>query len=237
MLHPLLLSVRQLRQTLLLRAAEQAPPPPEFAKRLMDIVPQIARVELSAEQVAQLWGELQLILVEAEGRGEEGMLWGQIRNAADAALVGLLKRREWAGLEEILRRDIFYRLAAAVTAPRGARMQACIEATTRLRALADRPLARKQRWLLLQIAEMQYPRFGTSGWRARMGVDFSWRRATAVAQAIVEYVKQSGLGALPLTIGMTAASMPTRWRSSSRRSRWPTVCRCILPGARRLRPR
>jgi phosphomannomutase len=48
---------------------------------------------------------------------------------------------------------------------------------------------------------MQYPRFGTSGWRARMGVDFTWRRATAVAQAIVEYVIASGVQTHPLTIG------------------------------------
>ena len=56
-------------------------------------------------------------------------------------------------------------------------------------------------WLLAQVAEMQYPRFGTSGWRARMGQDFTWRRATAVAQAIVEFVVQSTGTAQPLAIG------------------------------------
>jgi phosphomannomutase len=92
-------------------------------------------------------------------------------------------------------------LAAAVNAGRGARMQACIESTTILRDLAGHGATDAQRWLLQQIAEMQYPRFGTSGWRARMGQDFSWRRATAVAQAIVEFVIGSGLQAHPLTIG------------------------------------
>ncbi|HEX2949252.1 MAG TPA: hypothetical protein VHV83_06745 [Armatimonadota bacterium] len=201
MLHPLILSIHNLRQILLARASEKQVPPADAAKKIMDMIPQIARVDLDDQQLAQLWGELQLILIEGDGSKDEATVWGQIRNAADAALVGLLKRKEWAGLEDVFRRDIFYRLAAAVTAPRGARMQACIEATTRLRSLADRPIGREHRWLLLKIAEMQYPRFGTSGWRARMGVDFTWRRATAVAQAIVEYVINSGLQELPLSIG------------------------------------
>ncbi|HEY3376912.1 MAG TPA: hypothetical protein VGL77_05395 [Armatimonadota bacterium] len=201
MLHPQLLSVRTLRQALLARALEHQAPPHDAAKKLMDIIPQLARAEMDDRQIAQLWGELQLILIEGEGDETDGTTWGQIRNAADAAMVALLKRKEWAGLEEALRRDIFYRLAGAVTAPRAMRMQACIEATTRLRQLAERPIGREQRWLLHQVADMQYPRFGTSGWRARMGVDFSWHRATAVAQAIVEFVVHSGVQEHPLTIG------------------------------------
>lgn len=201
MLHPLLLSVRHIRQALMTRALQQQPPPPDVARRLIDLVPQFARTDLDDHQVALLWGELQLILVEGEGRAEDATAWGQIRNAADAGLVGVLKRKEWDGLQEVFRRDIFSRLAGAVLAPRAARMQACIEATTRLRSLATRSSGRDQFWLLRQVAEMQYPRFGTSGWRARMGQDFTWQRATAVAQAIVEFVMQSGWAHLPLTIG------------------------------------
>lgn len=199
--HPLLLAVRTLRVALISHAIEKQPPHPDAAKRLIDLVPQIAREKLDDRQVAQLWGELQLLLIEGEGRPEDATAWGQIRNAADAGLVGLLKRKEWDGLLDIFAREIFPRLAGAVAAPRSARMQACIETTTRLRELGERPAGRKYGWLLQHIAEMQYPRFGTSGWRARMGVDFSWRRATAVAQAIVEYVVDSGLSAKPLTIG------------------------------------
>lgn len=201
MLHPLLLTIRNLRHTLLARAHEQQPPMADAARKLMDLIPQLARADLNDQQVALVWGELQLILVEGEGAPQDATLWGQVRNAADAAMVGLLKRKEWAGLEDIFRKDLFFRLAAAVTATRARRMQSCIEVTSRLRTLAERPSGLPQRWLLLKVAGMQYPRFGTSGWRARMGVDFSWHRATAVAQAIAEYVKQSGLAGWPLTIG------------------------------------
>ncbi|MHB9109817.1 MAG: phosphohexomutase domain-containing protein [Armatimonadota bacterium] len=201
MIHPLLLQVRSLRQALLGRALHQQAPPPDVAKKLIDLVPQFARMELDDVQLAHLWGELQIILVECEGRREDATAWGQVRNAADAGLVGVLKRKEWDELQELFRRDIFSRLASAVLAPRDARMQACIEATTRLRQLALRPAGHPWHWRLLQIAEMQYPRFGTSGWRARMGVDFSWRRATAVTQAILDYLQESGLHDRPLTIG------------------------------------
>lgn len=201
MIHPLLLSVRGLRQSVITRALHQQPPPPDAAKRLIDLVPQFARVELDDVQLAHLWGELQLVLVEGEGRREDATVWSQVRNAADAGLVGVLKRKEWDDLQDIVRRDIFPRLASAVLAPRPARMQACIEATTRLRGLAARPLGRSHYWRLLRLAEMQYPRFGTSGWRARMGLDFTWRRATAVVQAILEFVQESRLASAPLTIG------------------------------------
>ena len=201
MIHPLLLQVRSLRQALLTRALHQQAPPPDVAKKLIDLVPQFARMELDDVQLAHLWGELQIILVKCEGRREDATAWGQVRNAADAGMVGVLKRKEWEDLQDLFRRDIFPRLAAAVLASRSARMQACIEATTRLRQLALRPVGRPCYWRLLQIAEMQYPRFGTSGWRARMGMDFSWRRATAVTQAILEYLQESGLQDRPLTIG------------------------------------
>jgi len=201
MIHPLLLQVRSLRQALLNRTLHQQAPPPDVAKKLIDLVPQFARTELDDVQLAHLWGELQLILIECEGSREDATPWGQVRNAADAGLVGVLKRKEWEDMHDLFRRDIFARLAAAVLAPRAARMQACIETTTRLRQLANRPVGHPWYWRLLRIAEMQYPRFGTSGWRARMGLDFTWRRATAVAQAILEYLQEAGLHDRPLAIG------------------------------------
>lgn len=201
MLQPLLLSVRGLRQTILALALEHQAPPTNAIKKIMELVPQFVRTDLDDRQVALLWGELQLLLVDGEGRREDATAWGQVRNAVDAGMVALLKRHEWEGLQEIFAREIFPRLAAAVTAPRAARMQACIEVTSRLRALSTRPIGREQSWRLRQIADMQYPRFGTSGWRARMGLDFTWTRATAVAQAIVDFVVQSGVGHEPLTIG------------------------------------
>jgi len=62
---------------------------------------------------------------------------GAAINFSEAKALGLLKRKEWNGLQETFTREIFPRLAGAVSAPRAARMQACIEATTRLRTLAD----------------------------------------------------------------------------------------------------
>lgn len=201
MLHPLLLSIRSVRETLMAYVQERQAPPASMSRKVLDFVSQLTRTELDDRQLALAWGEMQLLLVECEGRPEDALVWGQIRNALDACMVGILKRKEWDGLQELFARGIFPRLAAAVAAPRGTRMQAVIESTTRLRDMANSPAGEPWRWRLLQIAEMQYPRFGTSGWRARMGVDFTWRRAEAVAQAIVEYVIAGGLEALPLTIG------------------------------------
>jgi phosphoglucomutase len=201
MLDPLLLSVRQLRRTLISLALDRQAPPPNAQKRVMELAPQISRANLDDRQSALFWGELQMLMVEAEGQTDDAMVWGPVRNAANAGLVALLKRKEWGGLGESFAKMIFPRLASAVNVPRPMRITALIDVTTRLRALADRPTGQAHRWLLRHIAEMQYPRFGTSGWRARMGVDFTWHRATAVAQAIVEFVLESGVGKLPLAIG------------------------------------
>ena len=201
MITPLLLTIRTLRETVLSHAIQKAPAPADAAKKITELIPQITKADLDDRQLALLWGELQLILIDGEGRVEDSTAWGQIRNAADAALVGLLKRREWINFQDIFRRDIFGRLASAVSAQRDMRMQACIDATSRLLTIAGQSGGQEQRWLLMQLAGMQYPRFGTSGWRARMGVDFTWRRATAVAQAIIEFVIDSGLARYPLTIG------------------------------------
>jgi phosphomannomutase len=124
-----------------------------------------------------------------------------VRTLAAEGLTALLRRDDWGDLRALFAQAILPRLAAAPGAPRSARMQACIEATTRLRSLAARPLGRPWAWRLRAVAEMQYPRFGTSGWRARMGQDFTWNRATAVAQAIVEFVIASGVADQPLAIG------------------------------------
>jgi len=194
-------SITSLRREIITCAQQQLPPPRESAEQFADLLPHLAHATLDDRQLAQWWGECQLILVEGEGRADDAIAWGKVRHAAETGLEALLKRPEWDGLHELLHRDLFPRLAAAVPAPRAARMQACIDATTRLRTLAARAIGREQYWLLTQVAEMQYPRFGTSGWRARMGQDFTWRRATAVAQAIVEFVVQSGWAHLPLTIG------------------------------------
>jgi phosphomannomutase len=201
MLDPLLLSIRQLRRTLLALALEEQAPPPNAQRKMMDLVPQLAKATLDDRQTALLWGELQLLMVDAEGKPADAQGWAQIRNAVDAGMVALLKRKEWTGLHDYFARYIFPKLGSAIGAPRPQRMHACIEVTTRLRQLAERPLGRGHRWLLTGVADMQYPRFGTSGWRARMGQDFTWHRATCVAQAIVDFVRTSGLAHLPLAIG------------------------------------
>lgn len=201
MLDPLLLAVRQVRRTLISLSLDGQAPPPNAQKKVMELIPQITKAALDDRQSALLWGELQMILIEVEGQTDDGLLWAPIRNAADAGLVALLKRREWASLQESFARSVFPRMASAIMAPRVQRITALIDVTTRLRALAERSVGQELRWMLLHLAEMQYPRFGTSGWRARMGLDFSWHRATAVAQAIVEYVLASGLAHYPLTIG------------------------------------
>lgn len=55
--------------------------------------------------------------------------------------------------------------------------------------------------LLEQIYAMKYPRFGTSGLRARMGIDFNERKARIVAQAISDHIKKENLANKPVIIG------------------------------------
>ena len=55
--------------------------------------------------------------------------------------------------------------------------------------------------LLEQIHAMKYPRFGTSGLRARMGIDFDERKARVVAQAICDHIKKGNLADKPVIIG------------------------------------
>lgn len=198
MYDPLLLSMRNYRQSLVaLSLTHKGLPTANTDRRIMEQVPNIARAELDDRQLALLWGELQLMLVECDGAG----VWAQLRNAVATSLVALLKRPEFVELQPLFVREIYPAIANSVNRSRDARMQVTIEITTRLRTLATLPSFSGQRWLLQQIADMQYPRFGTSGWRARMGVDFTWARATAVAQAIMDYIKSNGLANMPLTIG------------------------------------
>jgi len=198
MYDPLLLTMRNYRQTLVaLSLAQKSEPAIGADKRIMEQVPNITRTELDDRQLSLLWGELQLMLVECDGGG----IWAQIRNSVVTSMMAFLKRREFTDMQPLFIREIFPLIANSVNRPRDARMQATIEVTTNLRTLSTQTKFSTQRWVLQQIADMQYPRFGTSGWRARMGVDFTWPRATAVAQAIMDFIKNNSLSALPLTIG------------------------------------
>jgi phosphomannomutase len=202
MVSPILMSIRAVRRLLIdIAIAKKEAPSDNAVRRLMELVPQFNRIELDDKLFSQIWGEMQILMIECEGRKEDTQHWSKIRNAANVAMVALLRRKELEDLLPVFARDIFPRLAGAVNSPRSARMQACIEITTKMRQLSGRKSAEKHSWLLRQISEMQYPRFGTSGWRARMGEDFNWHRATCVAQAIVEFVIESGVGRHPLTIG------------------------------------
>ncbi|MHB9130531.1 MAG: phosphohexomutase domain-containing protein [Armatimonadota bacterium] len=201
MISSFLTAVRRQRESLIASAFAQDTPPIDTGIMLHELTLQSAQAQLDDRQLAHAWGEWQLLLVNGEGRKEDGAVWQSIRQEAATGLIVLLNREAWGDLRELLLREIAPRLSAAVTLSLDARMQACIEATTRLRSLAGHPAGRRHSWLLRQVADMQYPRFGTSGWRARMGVDFTWRRATAVAQAIIEFVLASNLEDWPLSIG------------------------------------
>ncbi len=210
-------SVRRLRQTLIAHMLQQQPPPADAAREFSELVPKIAQTDLDAHQLALLWGELQLLLVEGEGRAEDAACLGACTPCGGGRLGEPAAAARMGKPAELFHRDLFPRLAGAVSAPRAARMQACIEVTTRLRTWAARPIGREYSGLLTPIADMQYPRFGTSGWRARMGQDFTWRRAQAVIQAIVEFVCRAVGAMCHWPSAMTAASMPTEsllwWRA------------------------
>ncbi len=190
------LSLTPARRVLLASIDAKTAPLGAAVQALRAALPALAAAPLDDRQAARAWGELQLLLVEADGPA-----WLEVRDLAAQGLIALLHRADWGDLRPLFVQAIVPRLTAAASAPRSARMQTCIEATTRLRGLAARPMGREWAWRLRAVADMQYPRFGTSGWRARMGQDFTWPRATAVAQAIVEFVLASGVAAHPLAIG------------------------------------
>jgi len=194
-------TLRQVRQELLALANRKQAPSALLLSQLRGTLPPLEQEVYDDRALARAWGNLQLLFIEGEGARDDAELWQEVRQLASAGLQSLLRREEWGELRELFVRAILGKLTETLSASRNARMQACIEATTRLRSLAARPIGNNWAWRLRALAEVQYPRFGTSGWRARMGVDFSWRRATAVAQAIVEFVIESGLASFPLTIG------------------------------------
>ena len=197
----LLSDIRYIRKSVLEHSCAKKCLANGLDERLTEIIPKIAQTDMDHGTISSIYGELQFIFIEAQGDGDARVPYARMRNSAYAAIIALFKREEFLCIEDILRKNIFPLFAATVNAGRGARMQATIDAVTGLRELGLMPKNAECRWLLIKLADMQYPRFGTSGWRARMGIDFTWKRAEYVAKGIVQYIIESGLSARPLSIG------------------------------------
>jgi len=198
----LLENIRNLRKSIVQDALLGNKPQQNSEEKLTSFIPEIASCVCNSTILTCIYGEIQFIFIEAEGKDDSTKIdFARIRNTSYIAITALFKRMEFRDIEENVRKEIFYKFAVAVNLSRNARMQTAIEVTSKLRELGEKPEYINCRWIFRLLSDMQYPRFGTSGWRAKMGVDFSWKRAEAVAKSIVEYVINSGLSAYPLTIG------------------------------------
>ncbi len=164
---------------------------------------------LSVEKMAESWGNLQFLLVECGAEGSAGednehifaMAWQRVRRSTEQVFQSLLSRPELASLYADLHSEILPLLADAVSRPREGRIIRCLEATAHLHTLARRTSGMPHAWLLARMAEMQYPAFTAGGWHGRMGSGFTWRRARALTQALIDCVQEHGLGELPLVVG------------------------------------
>lgn len=197
----------------LVRAAVGGIAPPRQALALLDAwADELVAVPaggVSAEQFAHAWGNLQLILIECGPEtagavttaGDTAPAWQRVRRSAEQGFSALFARPEWASLQGDAREEVLPHLADTVTGSRLHRIARCTEAVQHLRALAHRTSGQPHAWIIARVAEMQYPLVGPAGWLARAGSDFTWRRAQAVVQAMIEHLQQQGLGTVPLVIG------------------------------------
>ncbi|HEX2948321.1 MAG TPA: hypothetical protein VHV83_01910 [Armatimonadota bacterium] len=196
----------------LVQAAVQGFAPPASAltdlETWLDDFSRISPGAISADQLAQTWGNLQLIMTEGGpenaggvvSEGDHGTAWLRMRRTVEVGFQLLLDRPEWATLRADFRDDVLPRLADAVGQERDGRIIRCIDATDRLRSLAQRTSGIPHAWRLHRVVEMAYVRITSSGWHACMGVDFSWRRAAAVIRALQWWLHEHHWDGLPLVV-------------------------------------
>lgn len=187
-----------------LRAIERQTPPSRHELgtliRMSDDITRLPDGAVTAARMAQLWGHLQLLLVEG-GPASGAASWRAVRRLAFEGMQALFTRPEWLSLRDDFRETVLPVLAEAVSLEREDRLLRCVEAARHLRMLAYRTSGLPHAWRLRLVTEMQYPLLTPSGWQARMGDDFSWRRARAVIQALVEEILQPGEAVRPLVVG------------------------------------
>ena len=158
---------------------------------------------LSADHLAQAWGNLQLIMIEcgpADEASDHAPAWRRVRRTAEEGFLALLARSEWSSLAADFREEVLPRLADAVVLPRAGRIARCIEAVRHLRRLAYRTSGMPHAWRIHRIAEMQYPLFTREGWHAREDIDYTPRRAQAVVRALLEEISINGPITDPLVV-------------------------------------
>lgn len=164
---------------------------------------------VTAGRMGEIWGNLQLILIEggsetrtgAGANGESVLAWQRVRRSAANGLQALLVRPEWMSLQGDFREEVLPWLIEAVGGDRAARIARCLQATEQLRLLGLRISGQPHRWRLRQVVAMTYPWFRPGGWTGRMGSTFTWPRARAVAQALMQHLRHRELGDLPLVVG------------------------------------
>jgi len=123
-----------------------------------------------------------------------------IRQQAAEALLALLRREPFAELHPFIEAEVAPIIRGVVDRYlpfRVLKVQAIAERLHTLRARTPDPATRE---LLAGLYSTKYPRFGTSGFRARYPDDFSDQRLAAVVAAICDHVERAGLAGHPVVI-------------------------------------
>ncbi len=199
-------------RTDLVAAAVRELAPPHSALATLDRGPDdLARLPdgaLTPDRMARLWGQLQLVMVDCgvDGMGRTGVpevsaAWLRVRRSAETVFQALLHRAEWMSLQVDLHEEVLPRFAEAVPLSRAGRLARCREAIGRLRMLAQRTSGLPHAWRIARITRLAYPDVTPTGWQGRQGEECTEPRVRAVARALLERLREDGLGALPLVVG------------------------------------
>ncbi|MBM3241579.1 hypothetical protein FJZ31_35305 [Candidatus Poribacteria bacterium] len=141
----------------------------------------------------QIFGILCTIIGESEDE--------KCRNEAAEAFEIYFKRPEFSKLSETLTQELMSLVRGAVGRFIPFRILQVGKIADKIRDFKGDAKDEDFKNLLEQIHSMKYPRFGTSGLRARMGIDFGESTARIVAQSICDHIKKENLNNKPVVIG------------------------------------
>ncbi len=175
-------------ETLLIEKTEE-----EAIASLKNLKDKLKQSAIGSLPMPQIFGVLCTIIGESEDE--------KCRNEAAEAFELYLKRPEFSELSETLIQKIMPLVRSAVVRFTPFRILQVGKIADKIRDFCDDTENEDLKNLLEQVHAMKYPRFGTSGLRARMGIDFDEPKARIVAQAISDHIKKDNLGNKQVIIG------------------------------------
>lgn len=141
--------------------------------------------------LTKVFGILCAVLAESENR--------QLRARASELLENYFKHPEFEDFSESFSSEILPLVKNAVDRATAFRVIQVSKIADRIRSVSVGTTHASP--LLSEIADLKYPRFGTSGVRARWGIDFNEKKAKIVAQAISDHIRKANLENKPVIIG------------------------------------